>query len=92
MEIWQILTIALGLLTILFGAFWGKAKLVVKQLKVILTVISEAIEDDEITREELKLINEEIKRLIELFKSSDTEKVSDKYVEIKNRKKKSKKK
>jgi hypothetical protein len=81
---------ALGLVA--GGLYWSKFKTIIKQMKVILDLIINAIEDDKITREELDLIVKEIKDLFELFKGSKTEtlkeKVQKRILEIKSKKKK----
>lgn len=69
MELWQILTAILGVITVLFGAWIYKLKGALTQAKVIIDVILEAMKDSTITKEELAIIAVEIQKLIDLFKA-----------------------
>ena len=72
------------------GIYWKKFKDILKQVKVVFDMIIAAIEDDQITREELDLIVKEAQELFELFKSKN-EKITElekKVKDLKSRKKK----
>lgn len=70
MEIWQILTIVFGILATFFGIYWIKAKTVIAEVAMLFQIISEALKDDTLTKEELELIVEQIKKVIGSFKVS----------------------
>ena len=52
------------------GVYWSKLKAVVKQVGVLFDMIIAAIEDDQVTREELDMIVKEAKELFNLFKGN----------------------
>ncbi len=68
MEIWQILTIVFGILATFFGVYWLKAKHIITEVSILFGLISEALKDDTLTKEELELIVAQIKKIIGSFK------------------------
>jgi len=68
MEIWQILTLVFGILAGFFGIYWAKAKMVINELAILFNIIAEALKDDTLTKEELQLIVDQIKKIIGSFK------------------------
>lgn len=65
-----IIAVVIGLAGMIAGGvYWKKFKDIVAQVKVILQIILDAVEDDKITREELDIIVKEAKELFELFKT-----------------------
>ena len=59
--------IVMLVLAVLGGAFvvkWGQVKSLIKEVAEALSVLSEAIEDDNLTREELKKITDEFQDVI----------------------------
>jgi hypothetical protein len=68
MEIWQILTIVFGILAAFFGVYWVKAKNIITEVSILFGLISEALKDDTLTKEELELIVAQIKKIIGSFK------------------------
>lgn len=84
-----IISVVIGVLGMIAGGiYWKKFKDIIKQVKVILDLIISAIEDDQITREELDMIVKEAKKLFELFKSNKVESLKSKIQEIKAKKSK----
>lgn len=79
MEIWQILTIVFGLLAAFFGFYWTKAKMTIKELGILFSLMSAALKDDELTKEELRLIVDQIIKIIDIFRKKGT--VSKKTIE-----------
>ena len=63
------------------GVYWSKFKTIIKQVKVILDLIADAVSDDTITREELELIVKEAKILFALFKGGEVEALKKKITE-----------
>jgi len=59
MDVWQILFIAMTVVTIVTGARWKHFKSLVKELAEALAATSDAIEDDKITDLEKKNIAKE---------------------------------
>lgn len=83
-----IISTAIGVLGLVAGGiYWKKFKDIIAQVKVILDLIISAVEDDQITREELDIIVKEAKKLFELFKSNKVESLKSKIQSIKNAKK-----
>lgn len=74
MELWQILTIIFGSASVFLGFYWKKTKEIIKQLKILLDLISEVIEDDQITRKELKKLTDQIKNIVKIFEKKKIEK------------------
>jgi len=70
MEIWQILTIIFGILAAFFGVYWVKAKTIISEIGILFGIISEALKDDTLTKEELELIVAQIQKVIGSFKVS----------------------
>lgn len=70
MEIWQILTIIFGILAAFFGVYWVKAKTIITEVALLFGIISEALKDDTLTKEELELIVAQIQKVIGSFKVS----------------------
>jgi hypothetical protein len=70
MEIWQILTIIFGLLAAFFGIYWVKAKTIISEVAILFGIISEALKDDTLTKDELELIVAQIQKVIGSFKVS----------------------
>jgi len=68
MELWQILTLVFGVLSLVFGTFWLQAKNVISELAILFNIISEALKDDTLTKEELELIVAQIQKIINSFK------------------------
>ena len=68
MELYQILTLIFALLAGFFGLYWFKAKSVITEIGVLFTIISEALADDTLTKEELQLIVDQIKKILSSFK------------------------
>jgi len=68
MEIWQILTIVFGILAGFFGFYWNRAKTIIAELGILFNVISEFLDDDTLTKEELQVIVNQIKKIFEAFK------------------------
>lgn len=68
MEIWQILTIVFGILAGFFGFYWNRAKTIISELGILFNVISESLDDDKLTKEELQVIVNQIKKIFEAFK------------------------
>jgi len=68
MELWQILTLVFGVLSLVLGTFWLQAKNVISELAILFNIISEALKDDTLTKEELELIVAQIQKIINSFK------------------------
>lgn len=73
MELWEILTAILSLITILFGVWIYNLKNALAQAKVVIDVILQAMEDSTITKEELEKIAQEIQKMIDLFKAESVD-------------------
>ena len=58
-----------------FGAYWIKAKGLINQIKDFFVVLSDAIANDNISKEELKDIIAEALKIFTFWKSSDKEAV-----------------
>lgn len=69
MEIWQILTIVFGLLAGFFGFYWSKTKTAIKEIGILFNIVSEALSDDSLTKEELTIIVSQVQKILEIFKS-----------------------
>jgi len=67
MEIWQILTIIFGILSLFFGVYWIKAKTIISEIGLLFGIITEALKDDTLTKEELELIVAQIQKVIGSF-------------------------
>ena len=52
-------SVVLAVIAIVAGVYWVKAKRVIKEVAELLTAISDAVEDDDVTKDELKKIVEE---------------------------------
>ena len=59
MDIWQIVSLAMGILAVVLGVCWVQIKVLLKQASEALTAVLEALEDDEVSRDEAKRIAEE---------------------------------
>jgi len=70
MELSTILTIIFGILAAFFGVYWNKAKTVIAEVKILFGVISDALADDTLTKEELTAITDQIKKILASFKAS----------------------
>lgn len=85
-----IISVVIGIFGMVAGGiYWSKLKAIIKQIGIVFDLIIAAIEDDQITREELDIIVKEAKILFELFKGNKTEEsLKTKIAEIKSKKKK----
>jgi len=63
----QVLSVILGILAIYFGFQYAKFKKVVEELAEAVMETSKAIEDDNITEDELKKLVKEWKDVLEVF-------------------------
>lgn len=71
MDLFNIISVVIGLVIGSFGAagvFVGKVGAITKELGELFTVITNALEDKNLTKEELKSILEEAKDVLEAFK------------------------
>jgi len=59
LEIWQVLVIAIPVTALLLGTGWKLLKRIPKEVAEVLLALGDAIEDDQITRAELRAIIEE---------------------------------
>lgn len=73
MEIWEIISIVLGVISAFFGVFWYRSKLIVKELKILLSLIVDALEDDDLTKEEFEIIKNKLIEILNLFKNEQDE-------------------
>ena len=64
----EILTIALALLSSFFGAKYRKAKRIMKELAEAMDKTYKALEDDKVTKEELKQVIKEWKDVLEIWR------------------------
>ena len=64
----EILTIVLALLSTFLGAKYRKAKQVMKELAEAMNKTYKALEDDKITKEELKQVIKEWKDVLEIWR------------------------
>jgi hypothetical protein len=85
MEIWQILTLVFALLSIFLGIYWVKAKDVLSEIAILLAIISEALKDDTLTKEELELIVAQIQKIINSFKVKTIKEASEAIKTMKNK-------
>ena len=66
---WQIVVIIiLGIFSVFAGVKWQQFKVLVKEAAETLTVLSNAIADDKVTKEELTLIAKEMADVVMAFK------------------------
>jgi hypothetical protein len=84
METYEIISLIMLIVASFFGVLWGKAKMFIAQLKVLITTVSDAILDNKVTREELEAIARELRALLDMFKVSQVKRVE---MKIKNLKK-----
>lgn len=63
----DIIASVFGVLIVLFVVYWRRLKSVIKELAEALVVLSSAVEDDKLTRDELKQIVEEFGDVIAEF-------------------------
>lgn len=87
MELTTILTIVFGILAAFFAVYWNKAKDLLKAVKSLLQVISDAIADDTLTKEEKEAIKQAIQDIVNIFKK-ETVKEAEKTIKNLERKKK----
>jgi len=88
MDVITIISLVIGLLGLIAGGvYWTKFKDIIQQVKVIIDLILDAVEDDDITRQELDIIVKEAKALFELFKGGAAEGIKEKIQSIKSLKK-----
>ena len=59
LEVWQIFTVGIPILALLFGSGWKLLKRIPKETAEVLIALGDAIEDDKVTRAELQRIVEE---------------------------------
>jgi hypothetical protein len=59
MDAWQIVSSVVGILTIVLGVHWAQVKNLLKQVSEALTAVSDALEDNRITKREAKKIARE---------------------------------
>lgn len=72
MEIWQILTLVFGILSAFFGFYWTKAKTTIDEIGILFNIISEALKDDTLTKEELQLIVTQLQEILHSFRVKGT--------------------
>ena len=77
METWQIVSLIMGVLAAFFGFYWVRAKNVITEVKVLFQIISDAIADDTLTKEELKAITDQIQKILATFKASVIKQAAD---------------
>jgi hypothetical protein len=75
MDVGTIISLVLGVVTVLFGGFWlkGKNKLVqiknlVKEATDVITVSVGALDDDKLSADEIAAIKKEAKEVVAAFK------------------------
>ena len=68
MELWQILTLIMTILAGFFGIYWLKAKGIITELGILIKIISDALADDTLTKEELQAIVAEINKILASLK------------------------
>lgn len=66
MDIWQILSLALGILAMVLGVRWAQIKALLKQVSEALTAMSEALEDDEVSKDEARKLAKEWERYTDI--------------------------
>ena len=59
MDIWQIVSLAMGILAVVLGVCWVQIKVLLKHVSEALTAMSEALEGDEVSGDEAKRITRE---------------------------------
>ena len=64
----EILAIVLALLSIYFGSKYRKAKRIMKELAEAMDKTYKALEDDKVTKEELKQVIKEWKDVLEIWR------------------------
>uniref|UniRef100_A0A6H1ZNB3 Uncharacterized protein n=1 Tax=viral metagenome TaxID=1070528 RepID=A0A6H1ZNB3_9ZZZZ len=67
MEWAEILSVVLGLLTVFVGIQWVAVKSLFRATANLLTTVSDAVEDDQLTREEVKEIAATATELLKAF-------------------------
>jgi len=77
MELWQILTLVFGILSLVLGTFWVQAKNIIAELAILFNIIAEALKDDTLTKEELELILTQIKKILASFKKKTIQKAGE---------------
>ena len=60
----EIVVIISTLLALILGVYWRKAKKLIKAASELLTEVSKAMEDNKLTKAEIAIILEKIKRLL----------------------------
>jgi len=86
MELWQILTAVFGVISLVLGVFWIQAKIVISEIGILFNIITEALKDDTLTKEELELIIAQIKKVIESFKKKTIQKAASTIKEMQTKK------
>ena len=69
MEAGYITSIILAIVSIVFGAKWRKVKKLIKEISAFVVEISEALEDDRISREELVRIKQKSEGIVKTARS-----------------------
>ena len=59
MDFWMILGIVMTVMTIVAGTRWAHFKNLLKELAEAMTAVSDAVEDDDITKPEMKKMTKE---------------------------------
>jgi len=69
MDIYEVITLIIALIGAIAGAvYFGRFKLLIKELKEAFTVLDMAMEDDKITKEELKKVIKEFLDIVKIFR------------------------
>jgi hypothetical protein len=61
----SLISVGLGILMLIFGIAWARAKALVRELAEALTVLSNALEDDEISSGELRDLISEFQHVVD---------------------------
>lgn len=75
MDVGTIISLVLGVVTVVFGGFWlkakgklGQIKNLVKEASDVITVSVGALDDDKLSAEEIEQIKKEAKEVVAAFK------------------------
>ena len=76
MDVWTIVSAALGLISVIAGGFWLKAKGKLSQIKAlvkegydVIQVAIDSVADDKITKEEAEAVKKEAQEFTAAFKA-----------------------
>ena len=63
-DIYKIVEMAFGILAVVFGVYWAKARAILTGVAALLVSVNKALEDNVLTQDEMKLIVADVMKLL----------------------------